>query len=216
MRRRTVSRCSPRSGPAPRGDHRALPGPIHPCTARRTLSDDLPLPVVEAVLASIDGDLGSKPGARRQTAAPTADRQTSATSIGLQRSVAVSRRRGVPPGAGWLTGTWSARRGTYRILYEIEQQAPHRQPSQPVASTVTLATRRVPQRHLPPTLGRQETPSSDRDRASDLPVRVPRTAQAEPAVPAQPPHRGVRGSAPGQTCEESPARAYSEQGSPLS
>jgi mRNA interferase RelE/StbE len=59
-------------------------------TARRALSDDLPLPVVDAVLALIDGDLTTRPA-----------------RIGKPLR---------PP----LAGTWSARRGTYRILYEID------------------------------------------------------------------------------------------------
>jgi mRNA-degrading endonuclease RelE of RelBE toxin-antitoxin system len=61
-------------------------------TARRVLSDELPLHVVDAVLALIDADLGSAPG-----------------PVGRPLR---------PP----LAGTWSARRGTYRILYEIDQQ----------------------------------------------------------------------------------------------
>ncbi len=62
-------------------------------TARRALSDELPLHVVDAVLALIDGDLSSEPG-----------------RVGKPLR---------PP----LAGTWSARRGTYRILYELDQQA---------------------------------------------------------------------------------------------
>lgn len=62
-------------------------------TARRALSDELPLHVVDAVLALIDGDLGSQPA-----------------RVGKPLR---------PP----LAGIWSARRGTYRILYEIDHQA---------------------------------------------------------------------------------------------
>jgi mRNA-degrading endonuclease RelE of RelBE toxin-antitoxin system len=61
-------------------------------SARRALSDELPPHVVDAVLALIDGDLGSEPA-----------------HVGKPLR---------PP----LTGTWSARRGTYRILYEIDHQ----------------------------------------------------------------------------------------------
>ncbi|HST66057.1 MAG TPA: type II toxin-antitoxin system RelE/ParE family toxin [Mycobacteriales bacterium] len=62
-------------------------------TARRALADELPLHVVDAVLALLDGDLASGP-----------------------HRVGKPLR---PP----LEGTWSARRGTYRILYEIDDNA---------------------------------------------------------------------------------------------
>jgi mRNA interferase RelE/StbE len=61
-------------------------------TARRVLSHELPLPVVDAVLALIDGDLSAE-----------------LTRVGKPLR---------PP----LGGTWSARRGTYRILYEVNPQ----------------------------------------------------------------------------------------------
>jgi mRNA interferase RelE/StbE len=61
--------------------------------ARRALSDELPIHVVDAVLALIDGDLAREPA-----------------RVGKPLR---------PP----LEGTWSARRGTYRLLYEIDQQA---------------------------------------------------------------------------------------------
>ena len=61
-------------------------------TARRALSRDLPPRVVHAVLALIDGDLGIEPA-----------------RVGKPLR---------PP----LGGIWSARRGTYRILYEINPQ----------------------------------------------------------------------------------------------
>jgi mRNA interferase RelE/StbE len=59
-------------------------------TARRALADELPLHIVDAVLALLDGDLATEP-----------------------HRVGKPLR---PP----LDGTWSARRGTYRILYEID------------------------------------------------------------------------------------------------
>jgi mRNA interferase RelE/StbE len=59
-------------------------------TARRALADALPLHIVDAVLALLDGDLAAEP---RRVGKPLH-----------------------PP----LDGTWSARRGTYRILYEID------------------------------------------------------------------------------------------------
>jgi mRNA interferase RelE/StbE len=59
-------------------------------TARRPLSDELPPHIVHAVLALLDGDLARDP-----------------TRVGKPLR---------PP----LTGTWSARRGTYRMLYEID------------------------------------------------------------------------------------------------
>jgi mRNA interferase RelE/StbE len=62
--------------------------------ARRALSDELPVHVVGAVLALIDGDLAREPGRVGKPLRPPLD------------------------------GTWSARRGTYRLLYEIDQQAP--------------------------------------------------------------------------------------------
>jgi mRNA interferase RelE/StbE len=58
--------------------------------ARRALSDELPVHIVYAVLALIDGDPTREPG-----------------------RVGTPLR---PP----LDGTWSARRGTYRLLYEID------------------------------------------------------------------------------------------------
>ncbi len=61
--------------------------------ARRALSDELPVHVVDAVLALIDGDLARQP-----------------SRVGRPLR---------PP----LDGTYSARRGTYRLLYEIDQQA---------------------------------------------------------------------------------------------
>jgi mRNA interferase RelE/StbE len=61
--------------------------------ARRALSDELPVHVVDAVLALIDGDLAREPGRVGKPLRPPLD------------------------------GTWSARRGTYRLLYEIDQQA---------------------------------------------------------------------------------------------
>jgi mRNA-degrading endonuclease RelE of RelBE toxin-antitoxin system len=61
-------------------------------TARRALSDDLPAPVVHAVLALLDGDLSAEPA-----------------RVGKPLR---------PP----LSGIWAARRGTYRILYEIDEQ----------------------------------------------------------------------------------------------
>ena len=60
-------------------------------TVRRALSEQLPPHVVDAVLALIDGDLAVAP-----------------TRVGTPLR---------PP----LEGTWSARRGTYRLLYEIDQ-----------------------------------------------------------------------------------------------
>ena len=65
----------------------------YPRTARRALSDELPLHVVDAVLALIDGDLSREP-----------------------ERVGKPLR---PP----LAGTWSARRGTYRVLYELDRLA---------------------------------------------------------------------------------------------
>ena len=66
--------------------------------ARRALSDELPVHVVDAVLALIDGELidGDLAGEPSRVGKPLH-----------------------PP----LDGTWSARRGTYRLLYEIDQQA---------------------------------------------------------------------------------------------
>ena len=61
-------------------------------SARRALTDDLPLHVVNAVLALLDGDLAAEP-----------------------RRVGKPLR---PP----LEGIWSARRGTYRIVYEIDDE----------------------------------------------------------------------------------------------
>jgi mRNA interferase RelE/StbE len=60
-------------------------------TARKALSDELPPHIVHAVLALLDGDLALEP-----------------TRVGKPLR---------PP----LSGTWSARRGTYRVLYEIDQ-----------------------------------------------------------------------------------------------
>ena len=57
---------------------------------RRALSEQLPPQVVDAVLALIDGDLASEP-----------------TRVGK-------------PLRAPLDGTWSARRGTYRLLYEVD------------------------------------------------------------------------------------------------
>ena len=62
-------------------------------TARRALSDELPRHIVDAVLALIDGDLSREPGRPGKSLRPP------------------------------LHGTMSARRGTYRVLYEIDQQA---------------------------------------------------------------------------------------------
>ncbi|MFL5911524.1 MAG: type II toxin-antitoxin system RelE family toxin [Gaiellaceae bacterium] len=62
-------------------------------SARRALTDELPLHIVDAVLALLDGDLAVEP-----------------------RRVGKPLR---PP----LEGTWSARRGTYRILYQIDDEA---------------------------------------------------------------------------------------------
>ncbi|HEX5534143.1 MAG TPA: type II toxin-antitoxin system RelE/ParE family toxin [Actinomycetales bacterium] len=62
-------------------------------TARRALTDELPLHIVDAVLAVLDGDLAVEP-----------------------------HRVGKPLHAP-LDGIWSARRGTYRILYEIDDDA---------------------------------------------------------------------------------------------
>jgi mRNA interferase RelE/StbE len=61
--------------------------------ARRALSDELPVHVVDAVLALVDGDLAREPGRVGKPLRPPLD------------------------------GTCSARRGTYRLLYEIDQQA---------------------------------------------------------------------------------------------
>ena len=60
---------------------------------RGALSDELPVYVVDAVLALIDGDLAREPGRVGKPLRPPLD------------------------------GTWSARRGTYRLLYEIDHQA---------------------------------------------------------------------------------------------
>lgn len=60
---------------------------------RRSLADELPVHIVDAVLALIDGDLAREPA-----------------RVGKPLR---------PP----LRGTWSARRGTYRILYEIDGPA---------------------------------------------------------------------------------------------
>jgi mRNA interferase RelE/StbE len=57
---------------------------------RRALSEPLPSHVVHAVLALIDGDLALEP-----------------TRVGN-------------PLRAPLDGTWSARRGTYRLLYEVD------------------------------------------------------------------------------------------------
>ena len=62
-------------------------------TARRALADELPLHIVDAVLALLDGDLAIEP------------------------------HRGGKPLRPPLDGTWSARRGTYRILYQIDDAA---------------------------------------------------------------------------------------------
>jgi mRNA interferase RelE/StbE len=62
-------------------------------TARRALADELPPHVVDAVLALLDGDLATQP-----------------------------HRVGTPLRPS-LDGTWSARRGTYRILYEVDDDA---------------------------------------------------------------------------------------------
>lgn len=62
-------------------------------TARKALSDDLPPHVVHAVLALLDGDLAAEP-----------------TRVGKPLR---------PP----LTDVWAARRGTYRVLYEIDKKA---------------------------------------------------------------------------------------------
>ena len=59
-------------------------------TARRALADDLPLHIVDAVLSLLDGDLATTP-----------------------HRVGKPLR---PP----LDGTWTARRGTYRVLYQID------------------------------------------------------------------------------------------------
>jgi mRNA interferase RelE/StbE len=59
-------------------------------TVRRALSEQLPPHVVHAVLALIDGDLGLEP-----------------TRVGK-------------PLRAPLEGTWAARRGTYRLLYEVD------------------------------------------------------------------------------------------------
>jgi mRNA interferase RelE/StbE len=61
--------------------------------ARRTLSEQLPPHVGHAVLALLDGDLAREP-----------------TRVGK-------------PLRSPLEGTWSARRGTYRLLYEIDADA---------------------------------------------------------------------------------------------
>jgi mRNA interferase RelE/StbE len=60
--------------------------------ARRALSDELPVHVVDAVLALVDGDLAREPGPVGKPLRPPLD------------------------------GIWSARRGTYRLLYEIDLQ----------------------------------------------------------------------------------------------
>ena len=62
-------------------------------TARRALADELPMHIVDAVLALLDSDLATQP-----------------------HRVGKPLR---PP----LDGTWSTRRGTYRILYEIDDEA---------------------------------------------------------------------------------------------
>jgi mRNA interferase RelE/StbE len=62
-------------------------------TARRALADELPLHIVDAVLALLDGDLAVEP-----------------------------RRVGKPLHEP-LDGIWTARRGTYRVLYEIDDDA---------------------------------------------------------------------------------------------
>ena len=59
-------------------------------TARRALADELPLHIVDAVLALLDDDLAAEP-----------------------HRVGKPLR---PP----LDGTWTARRGTYRILHEVD------------------------------------------------------------------------------------------------
>ena len=61
-------------------------------TARKALADDLPPRVVHAVLALLDGDLAKEP-----------------------------TRVGGPLRPPLKLATWSARRGTYRVLYEIDQ-----------------------------------------------------------------------------------------------
>ncbi len=62
-------------------------------TARRALADELPLHIVDAVLALLDGDLAAEP---HRVGRPLR-----------------------PP----LDGTRTARRGTYRIAYEIDDNA---------------------------------------------------------------------------------------------
>jgi mRNA-degrading endonuclease RelE of RelBE toxin-antitoxin system len=62
-------------------------------TARHALADELPLHIVDAVLALLDGDLATEP-----------------PRIGK-------------PLRSPLDGTWTARRGTYRILCEIDDDA---------------------------------------------------------------------------------------------
>lgn len=62
-------------------------------TARCALADELPLHIVDAVLALLDGDLAVEP-----------------------------HRVGKPLHEP-LDGTWTARRGTYRILYVIDDHA---------------------------------------------------------------------------------------------
>ena len=62
-------------------------------TARRALADELPLHIVDAVLALLDGDLAIEPHRVGKPLRPPLDR------------------------------TWSARRGTYRILYQTDDAA---------------------------------------------------------------------------------------------
>jgi mRNA interferase RelE/StbE len=62
-------------------------------TAIRALANDLPMAVVDAVLELMRGDLAEEP-----------------------------KRVGKPLG-GSLVGQWSARRGVYRILYKIDEDA---------------------------------------------------------------------------------------------
>jgi len=59
-------------------------------TARRALTDELPLHILDAVLALLDGDLATAPHRLGKPLRPPLD------------------------------GTWTARRGTYRILYQID------------------------------------------------------------------------------------------------
>lgn len=62
-------------------------------TARRALADELPRHIVDAVLALLDSDLATEP-----------------------------HRVGKPLHQP-VDGIWTARRGTYRILYEIDDNA---------------------------------------------------------------------------------------------